>query len=60
MFLCIQGDCCSNVMKTFIISLFHRKSIIHQQNTINEEGKVIRKKQIINNTKTLRFALRDR
>ena len=38
-------------MKTSIILFFHKKSVMHQQNTTNEEDKVIRKKYVLNKTK---------
>jgi hypothetical protein len=36
-------------MKTLIVSFFHRKSIMCQENTINEGKKITRNKDILNN-----------
>ena len=38
---CICGNWCQNIMETFIISFFLRKSVKHQQDAINEH-KIIR------------------
>jgi hypothetical protein len=51
--LCIYGDWRSNIMQTFIVSFLHLKSVMHQQNRMNEEYKIIRKKYILNNKKTV-------
>lgn len=40
-------------MKTFTPSFFHRKSIMLKQNTIKEEHKIITKKYILYNMKTV-------
>jgi len=43
-------------MKTFIIIFLHRKSVLHQHNTVNNKDIII-KEHILNNMKTviLRF-----
>jgi hypothetical protein len=46
----IHGDWRPNIMKNFIVSFYHRKSIMHQKDTINEEHKIIKNKYILNNT----------
>ena len=40
-------------MKAYIVSFFHRKSVMHQQNTLNEEAEIIGKKYVLNNVKTV-------
>jgi len=37
--------------KNITISFCHKKSIMHQQDTINEEDKIIRNKYLLNNKK---------
>jgi hypothetical protein len=48
-FLCIHGDWHPHIMKTFIILSLHTKLIMHQQNTMNQEDNIIRKKYILKN-----------
>jgi hypothetical protein len=50
--LCIHGDWHPYVMKTFVL-FFHRKSSLYQQNNVNEEDKIIIKKYVLYNTKTV-------
>jgi hypothetical protein len=38
---------CPNIMKTVIVSFFHKKTIMRQQNSINEEDKTIWNKRIL-------------
>ena len=50
--LCNYGDRYLSIMKTFITSFFHRKSIMNQQDTIKEKDKTIRNKYILNTLRT--------
>jgi hypothetical protein len=51
--LCIHRDRCPNIMEIFVISFLHLKSIVRQQNVVNEACKIIRKTYILNNKKTV-------
>jgi hypothetical protein len=50
---CQQSKCFWKTCKNFVFSFFHRKSILHQQNTINEKYKINRRTYIRRNMKTV-------
>ena len=54
--LCLPSMSWSELYR-FFHSVIHRKSLMHQQNTINEDDKIIRNKYILNNMKTVIWGL---
>ena len=53
MLFCANRNGCPNIMKIFIVPLFHEKSSMHQQAKVKEADKIIKDKYDLNETTSM-------